>query len=140
MRGLILKDLYNLRKDGKMVLLISSLFIVIIFTLGNMDLFLSTIMLMFSATSITTFVCDNQSGWDTYVTSLPVPRRKVVMSKYVLVSSGAGGRFARPAGQMDQRHDQECRQLYGNIGFCIFALCGGCHFNQHIAAASLHVW
>ena len=96
MRGLVLKDLYNLRKDGKMVLLISSLFIVIIFTLGNMDLFLSTIMLMFSATSITTFVCDKQSGWDTYVTSLPVPRRKVVMSKYVLsfLLALAGGLLA----------------------------------------------
>lgn len=84
MRGLILKDLYSLRKDAKTVLLISSLFIVMILTMGNTDLFLSTILLMLSATPITSFVCDNQSGWDTYVTSLPVSRRKVVMSKYVL--------------------------------------------------------
>lgn len=96
MRGLVLKDLYSLRKEGRTVLLISSLFIVIILTLGNMDLFLCTIMLMFSATSITSFVCDNQSGWDAYVMSLPISRRDVVMSKYMLsfLLALAGGLLA----------------------------------------------
>ena len=84
MRGLLLKDLYNLRKDGKMVLLLIAFFIMIIFIMGNTDLFLSTIMLMLSATSITSFACDNQCKWDTYVNTLPVPRGEVVMSKYVL--------------------------------------------------------
>ena len=84
MRGLLLKDLYNLRKDGKMVLLLIAFFIMIIFIMGNTDLFLSTIMLMLSATSITSFACDNQCKWDTYVNTLPVSRGEVVMSKYVL--------------------------------------------------------
>ncbi len=84
MRGLILKDLYNLRKDGKMVLLLITFFIMIIFIMGNTDLFLSTIMLMLSATSITSIACDNQCKWDTYVNTLPVSRREVVMSKYTL--------------------------------------------------------
>lgn len=84
MRGLLLKDLYNLKKDGKTVLLFVAFFIMIIFIMGNTDLFLSTIMLMFSATSITSFACDNQSGWDTYVNTLPVSRGEVVLSKYTL--------------------------------------------------------
>lgn len=96
MRGLLLKDLYSLRKDGKTALLLVAFFTMIIFIMGNTDLFLSTIMLMLSATSITSFVCDNQCRWDTYVAALPVSRRDVVMSKYVLsfLLALAGGLLA----------------------------------------------
>jgi ABC-type transport system involved in multi-copper enzyme maturation permease subunit len=84
MKGLVLKDLYNLKKYGKTVFLISGFFIMIIFMMGNADLFLGMIVLMLTLTSITSFAYDSQSGWEIYVSSLPVSRKEVVLSKYVL--------------------------------------------------------
>jgi hypothetical protein len=52
--------------------------------MGNADLFLGTIVLMFVMTSVASFAYDSQSGWDTYVNTLPVSKREVVLSKYVL--------------------------------------------------------
>lgn len=84
MTGLLLKDLYNLRKYGKTVFLISAFFVMIMLMMGNNTIFASMIALMFSITSVTSFAYDKQSGWDVYVNTLPVSRTDVVLSKYVL--------------------------------------------------------
>ncbi len=84
MRGLILKDLYNLRKYGKTLLLISALYIMLTFMMDDSSMFGGMIVLLFAITSVTSFAYDSQSGWDTYVLSIPVSRKEVVLSKYVL--------------------------------------------------------
>lgn len=84
MKGLILKDLYNLRKYGKTVLLISAFYIMLTFMMDDTSVFGGTIVLLFAITSVTSFAYDSQSGWDTYVLSIPVSRKEVVLSKYVL--------------------------------------------------------
>lgn len=96
MKGLILKDLYNLRKYAKTVFLLAAFYTIIIFMMGNANMFLGTVVIMFAASSIASFAYDNQSGWDTYVNTLPVSRKDVVMSKYLLsyLLALAGGLFA----------------------------------------------
>ncbi len=84
MKGLILKDLYNLRKYGRTVFLISAFYILLTFMMDNSDMFAGMIVLMFAITSITSFAYDNQSGWDVYVQTLPVSKKDVVLSKYLL--------------------------------------------------------
>ncbi len=84
MKGLILKDFYNLRKYGKTVLLISAFYVMLTFMMDNSNLFAGMIVLMFAITSVTSFAYDRQSGWDVYVQTLPVAAKDVVMSKYVL--------------------------------------------------------
>lgn len=84
MKGLILKDMYNLRKYGKTVLLISAFYVMLTFMMDNSNLFAGMIVLMFAITSVTSFAYDSQSGWDVYVRTLPVAAKDVVMSKYLL--------------------------------------------------------
>ena len=84
MKGLILKDFYNLRKYGKTVLLISAFYVMLTFMMDNSNLFAGMIVLMFAITSVTSFAYDRQSGWEVYVQTLPVAAKDVVMSKYLL--------------------------------------------------------
>ncbi len=84
MKGLILKDMYSLRKYGRTMLLLAVFYSFMIFMMGNADVFLGTVVIMFAVASITSFAYDNQAGWDIYVSTLPVSRRNVVMSKYAL--------------------------------------------------------
>lgn len=84
MKGLILKDFYNLRKYGKTVLLISAFYVMLTFMMDNSNLFAGMIVLMVAITSVTSFAYDRQSGWDVYVQTLPVAAKDVVMSKYLL--------------------------------------------------------
>jgi len=84
MKGLVLKDLYNLRKYGRTILLISAFYIMMTFMMENATMFAGMIVVMFAITSVTSFAYDSQSGWETYVLSIPVSRKDVVLSKYVL--------------------------------------------------------
>jgi len=84
MKGLILKDLYNLRKYGKTLLLISAFYIMLSFMMESESMFTGMIVIMFAITSVTSFAYDSQSGWDVYVHTLPVTRKDVVTSKYLL--------------------------------------------------------
>ncbi len=96
MKGLILKDLFNLRKYGKTLFLIAALYFMLSFMMDNADIFVGMIVIMFAITTVTSFAYDSQSGWDTYVNTMPVSRRDVVLSKYLLslVLILAGGLMA----------------------------------------------
>ncbi len=84
MKGLILKDLLNLRKYGKTVFLICAFYLILMLMMDSATVFGGMIVLMFTITSITSFVYDSQCGWDVYAMSLPVSRKDIVLSKYVL--------------------------------------------------------
>lgn len=84
MKGLIIKDLINLKKYGWSVLMITALYVLFSITLKDPEFMGGMIVLMFSMIAVTSFSYDSMSGWDKYVISMPVPRRTVVKSKYVL--------------------------------------------------------
>ncbi len=84
MKGLILKDIYNLKKYGKTLFLIAALYFMLSFMMDNADVFVGMIVIMFAITTVTSFAYDNQSGWDVYVNTMPVSRKHVVLSKYLL--------------------------------------------------------
>lgn len=84
MKGLILKDIYNLRKYGKTLFLIAALYFLLSFMMDNADIFVGMIVIMFAITTVTSFAYDSQSGWDVYVNTMPVSRKDVVLSKYLL--------------------------------------------------------
>jgi ABC-type transport system involved in multi-copper enzyme maturation permease subunit len=52
--------------------------------MDDASLFSGVIVLLFAIMSVTSFAYDKQFGWDTYVLSIPVSRKEVVLSKYVL--------------------------------------------------------
>ena len=84
MKGLILKDMINLRKYSRTVFLMIVFFTMFSFMSDDFTLGSGIIVIMCSMMAITSFSFDKQSHWDTYAISLPIPRSRIVMSKYVL--------------------------------------------------------
>lgn len=91
MKGLIIKDILNLRKQIKIVLFII-FFYVVFFSIGfnspNSSTQPSVISGLIIFLSVTTFIAsfsyDEYSKWDKYAASLPITRKSIVLSKYIL--------------------------------------------------------
>lgn len=83
MKGLILKDLLNLRKNFKTIIVIV-LFYAIMFSSFDPSFLSGIITLMFTMQVITTFSYDDYAKWNMYALSLPVTKKQLVLSKYVL--------------------------------------------------------
>jgi ABC-2 type transport system permease protein len=84
MKGLIIKDLINLKKYSRTVLLVIAVYIIFAFMMDSMEVFSGMIILVFAITTVSSFSYDSQSGWDTYALTLPLPKKDIVLSKYVL--------------------------------------------------------
>lgn len=96
MKSLLLKDLMALKSYSKTLVLLIGLFIVLSF--GNEDTnFLSgIIILMMAMLTVTSFSYDQYANWDLFSQTLPISRKDVVMSKYLLgiLSIFSGGVLA----------------------------------------------
>lgn len=85
MNGLILKDLYNLKNSGKSLLIAIVAFSLLYFLQGiNMEVWNVFIILTGSILVINTMSYDNTAKWDKYELTMPVTRRDVVLSKYLV--------------------------------------------------------
>lgn len=84
MKGLLLKDLLSLRKYMRTLLLFTAAYALLIFFMDSSDFLGGMIVLMCAMIPVTSFSLDHQSGWDVYELSLPITRREVVKSKYLL--------------------------------------------------------
>jgi len=84
MKGLILKDLINLRRYGRSIFLFIAVFALFGLMSKNWDFLEGIIILMFTMMTVTTFSYDDIAKWDIYALSLPVSRRQIVRSKYLL--------------------------------------------------------
>jgi len=84
LRALLMKDFLMLSKQIKMMLVIFACFIVVSL-ITDMTIVLVIFALIFSSLQLlTAFSFDEMSNWDKYVNTLPVDRKTVVQSKYVL--------------------------------------------------------
>lgn len=84
MKGLIIKDLKNLRKYSRTVFIMLIFFVVFAFTTKDTSFIKGMIVLMLSFMSITSFSYDKQTKWDAFALALPISRKTVVLSKYAL--------------------------------------------------------
>lgn len=85
MKGLLVKDILNLKQVGRVWLLIAALWIALGIAerssayIGGM-LIMLVIMLPFSSMAY-----DEASKWDRYALTMPISRRDIVLSKYILM-------------------------------------------------------
>lgn len=84
MKGLILKDLYTLRNQGKVIAALGVFYILFGMFTNNLSMFNIMIVLIAVMQPITTLSYDEHYNWDRYVISMPVRRSSVVLSKYIL--------------------------------------------------------
>lgn len=84
MKGLILKDLLNIKRSLKSFLFVIAFYIVFSFTNSDTNFLSGMVILLFSMISISSFSYDNIAKWDKYALSLPISKKDVVLSKYLL--------------------------------------------------------
>ena len=87
MKGLIIKDLCVLENQMKTLLLVLAFFI--IFSIINEDATFILFLVPFYMIMIliTTFNYDEFNKWDSYCNSLPLSRKEIVKSKYILFNA-----------------------------------------------------
>ena len=83
MKGLILKELLNLRKNLKTII-IMCLFYTLLFSTLNPTFLSGIITILFAMQILTTFSYDDYSKWNMYALSLPITKKQLVLSKYIL--------------------------------------------------------
>ncbi len=92
MKGLILKDLLNLKKQVKIYIVAILFFAINSISTGNFA-FLSGMVCLFCAMMpVTALSYDERAKWDKYALSMPVSRNDMIISKYLLgiITSGIG--------------------------------------------------
>ena len=83
MKGLIIKDILNLRNYMKQLILVFIFFIAYGIFLKNGVFVGSMITLMLSMQVITTMSYDEYAKWDKYALTMNINRKDIVLSKYV---------------------------------------------------------
>ena len=83
MKGLIIKDILNLRNYMKQLILVFLFFVAYGIFLKNGVFVGSMITLMLSMQVITTMSYDEYAKWDKYALTMNINRKDIVLSKYV---------------------------------------------------------
>lgn len=84
MKGLILKDLLNLKRHAKTMLIIFVFYAVLAIAGSETTVFGGIIAIMTVMLTITSMAYDEHSNWDKYALTMPLTRRDLVLSKYAL--------------------------------------------------------
>ncbi|AGY75660.1 ABC-2 transporter permease [Clostridium autoethanogenum] len=132
MNGLILKDLYNLKNGGGSLLIAIVVFSLIYFLQGdndNMEVWNVFIILLGSILVVNTMSYDNTAKWDKYALTMPVTRRDVVLSKYmvsiIVIFMGAVLATALSFAQGINKHNLDVIKIFTVNGA---AMAGGLFF------------
>jgi len=83
MLGLILKDLLNLKKQGKLMLLMIVLYAVLA-VINDMYGIFAVFVVIGAMMPMTALAYDERAHWDKLVLTMPVSRTAIVLSKYLL--------------------------------------------------------
>lgn len=84
MKGLLVKEFYTLRQQSKTLLIMLGMYIVIGFMQDTISLFSGMIVMVVAMLPITALAYDEHAKWDRYALSLPISRKELVISKYLL--------------------------------------------------------
>ena len=84
MKGLIIKDFINLKKQSKVIGALVIFYLLISITSKNNSMFGAMMLMLFAMMPITAISYDEKANWDKYGLTMPVSRTDMVLSKYIL--------------------------------------------------------
>lgn len=85
MIGLILKDVFNLKKYVKQISLSVVVFGIFAVQLKNPTYLIGMMLMMCSMLVITSMSYDESTKWDKYALTMPILKKDIVLSKYILL-------------------------------------------------------
>lgn len=84
MKSLVLKDLIMLKNYARTLLIMIIFFAIVTFTNDDVSFLSGMIVLILAMLPVTSFSYDQNSKWDLFSQTLPVSRKQLVYSKYIL--------------------------------------------------------
>ena len=84
MTSLVLKDLLNLRSYFKTIIIFIVFYGFINYSMDDSSFLAGMVILLFTMMPISSFTYDQQAKWNVFGQSLPVTRKEIVLSKYIL--------------------------------------------------------
>ena len=84
MKGLLLKDMINMGKQTRSLLIIFFFYLVFAFFSEDRTIFGGIISIMMVMMVITSLAYDERAKWDRYALTMPLSRSQMVLSKYLL--------------------------------------------------------
>ncbi len=79
-----MKDLLNLKRQGGIILLVLAMYGLFAFSSGMSEVLGSMICVFGAMLPVTALAYDERAKWDKYALTMPVTRRQMVLSKYLL--------------------------------------------------------
>ena len=84
MKGLIIKDIFNLKKGITTTLIMILFYGIFSYNTGNMSMLIGMTVFIMTSLSISSMSYDDMAKWDGYALSMPITRKNIVLSKYIL--------------------------------------------------------
>lgn len=84
MRGLVIKDILNLRKGIATTLFMISVYGIFSYGTGDMSMLIGMTTFIMTSMAVSSMTYDDMSKWDSYALAMPITRRDIVLSKYIL--------------------------------------------------------
>ena len=84
MKGLLIKDLYNLRKYSRTLLMVLIFYLVFGVVTSNITFVTGMVIILCAMLPINVMSFDERSKWERYALSMPTGRKMLVLEKYLL--------------------------------------------------------
>jgi len=85
MKGLILKDFINLKKNFKIFAILTAVYGFMSFTSGDASFFSTIFTMLFALLTLSIYSYDDLAKWDSYGLTMPVSRDNIVQGKYIMM-------------------------------------------------------
>ncbi|WP_019850240.1 ABC-2 transporter permease [Desulfitobacterium sp. PCE1] len=132
MKGLMIKDIFALKTQGKILLALLVFYAVYSIVFQNPSMLAAMIILLCIMLPMTTMAYDEKSKWDKYALSMPIQRRTIVLSKYcfaiiaellgVVIVGVLGGVIVFFTGEMEIRELLIMTLALGGVGLFLLAV------------------
>lgn len=84
MKGLLLKDMLTLKRQGRILILLMGLYVIMSIMMKDSSVYSGMVLMICSMMPFTAAGYDERAHWEKYGLSLPVTRKQMVLSKYLL--------------------------------------------------------
>lgn len=85
MKALILKDLYNLKKYIKSMIVMIIIFTFVFIKAGSVDGLVTMASILFGMMIMNTFTFDDVCNWERYCLTTPIRKRDIILSKFIVL-------------------------------------------------------
>lgn len=85
MKGLILKDFLNLKKNFRIFAVLALIYGVMSFSSGDPSFFSTIFTMLFAILTLSTYSYDELAKWDGYALTMPVSKDNIVQEKYIMM-------------------------------------------------------